>query len=58
VEIGSVDDRKVIALPKNHSIAEAGSHRFYKWGLVHRLLDYLLVIFILEILLFWRIINF
>jgi len=32
VEIGSVDDRKVIALPKKHPIAEAGSHRFYKRG--------------------------
>jgi putative transposase len=32
VEIGSVDERKVYALPKKHPIAEAGSHRFYKRG--------------------------
>jgi hypothetical protein len=40
VEIGSVDDRKVIALPKKHPIAEAGSHSFCKRWVVHRLLDY------------------
>jgi putative transposase len=32
VEIGSVDESKVIALPKEHPIAEAGSQRFYKRG--------------------------
>jgi putative transposase len=28
VEIGNVDDRKVITLPKKHPIAEAGSQTF------------------------------
>ena len=32
VEIGSVDESKVIALPKEHPIAETGSQRFYKRG--------------------------